>query len=97
MSSNRLWESHRLILPEMREKALHTCGECRFFVEIQGREETRFGCVVSISRYGDLKRRVPRRLHAAEILRQVGKEGLQRIIRCHDPEAQSCALFQKRL
>ena len=34
---NKLWEGHRMILPEMREKAVHTCGECRFLWRSKGK------------------------------------------------------------
>ncbi|NSW82768.1 MAG: hypothetical protein HPY90_05745 [Syntrophothermus sp.] len=84
------------MLPEMREKAAHTCGECRFFVEIQGREETRFGCVVSIPRYGSLERRVPQRIHALDIIRLVGKEGLMKIISRGCSLSQACSQFRQK-
>ncbi|NPV91156.1 MAG: hypothetical protein HPY50_10335 [Firmicutes bacterium] len=93
---NKLWGGHRLLLPEMREKAVGFCGECRFLVQIQGREEVRLGCVVSLQRYGSLQRRVPEKLHALELLRLVGREGIEEILKRGRPEAQACGLFQSR-
>lgn len=94
--NNKLWRSQRIILPEMREKAINTCQNCCFFTEIQGREEIRWGCVVIIPCFGKLQRRVPRRIHALEILRLVGKERLKKVLNCNNPEAQACGLFLNR-
>jgi hypothetical protein len=92
--NNKLWEGHRLILPEMREKAVSFCGECRFLVQIQGREEVRLGCVVSLPCYGTLQQRVPEKVHALDLLRLVGKEGVKEMLIKGRPEAQACGLFQ---
>lgn len=93
---NALWEGHRMILPEMREKYVATCRECRFFVRIQGKEETRWGCVVTISSYGNLEQRVPRLIHALDILKMVGKEGLNKVITRGDSLSNACELFRHR-
>lgn len=93
---NKLWEGHRLILPEMREKAVSFCGECRFLVQIQGREEARLGCVVSIPQYGTLQKRAPEKMHALEVLRLAGREGMEKILARGRPEAQACGLFKPR-
>lgn len=57
MSANKLWESHHLILPEVRKMAINQCGDCRFFVTIQGVTEKRQGCVVNIRKYRTLSAR----------------------------------------
>ncbi|MDH7480275.1 MAG: hypothetical protein QHH02_09710 [Syntrophomonadaceae bacterium] len=93
---NRLWEGHRLILPEMREKAVRFCGECRFLVQVQGREEVRLGCVVSIPRYGTLQRRVPEVMRVEEVLHLAGWRGLKEILARGRPEAQACGLYRPR-
>ncbi len=87
MRDNKLWESRRLILPEMREKAVKCCRDYRFFVKIRGREEERWGCVVGIPAYGTLKKRVPKVIQAADILKTAGKGGLKKILACSDPDA----------
>lgn len=93
---NKLWESHRFFLPELKNKLI-PCRECVFLVWIVGREETRPGCVVSIKKYGTLKRRVPITIHGLELLRLVGKEGLNEIItRGSEPDKNACGLFRKR-
>lgn len=96
MRDNRLWEGHRIILPEMREKVTRRCADCRFLVKIQGKEEARWGCVVGLPGYGTLERAVPETLHAAEVLRVVGKEGLAEALSRGNPEAQACGLFLPR-
>jgi hypothetical protein len=94
MDGNKLWESHRLMLPEMREKAVRYCRDCRFFVLVQGREEQRCGCVVSIPVYGALHRRVPGKIAAEVVLKLAGREGLQRVLAGGNPEDQACGLFR---
>ncbi|MDQ0285348.1 hypothetical protein J2Z49_000441 [Desulfofundulus luciae] len=96
MEDNKLWEGHRIILPEMREKAVHTCRDCCFLVEIQGRWESRPGCVAGIPRYGTLERRVPLKIHALDILKMAGREGLQAVLACGDPDSPACGLFRPR-
>jgi hypothetical protein len=96
MDRNKLWESHRLILPEMREKAIERCRNCRFFVPIQGKEEIRYGCVVSIPVYGTLQKRTPKVMPVVEILRMVGRKGLGKIIESGNAQAQACGLFRPR-
>lgn len=86
---NKLWAGHRVILSEMREKAVNTCGECCFLVEIQGREEIRWGCVVGLKKYGNLEKRVPRRIDAREIIKLVGAAGLMKLVEHHHPGAQA--------
>ncbi|RKO68020.1 hypothetical protein D7024_01220 [Desulfofundulus salinus] len=79
--------------PELREKAVSTCSECRFFVRIQGREEARWGCVAGLPEYRTLRKRVPAVLHAVDILKAAGKEGLYKALECDNPERQACGLF----
>ncbi|MDH7578042.1 MAG: hypothetical protein QHH75_09540 [Bacillota bacterium] len=95
--NNKLWESHRILLPEVREIIVSRCGECRFFVQIQGQEEIRCGCVVTIKRYRRLHQRVPGRVHVMELLKLAGKSGLQKILEHGDPEERACGMFLPRL
>jgi len=94
--SNKLWESHRLILPEMREVATRSCGDCRFFVEVQGKQEIRQGCIVGIPVYGTLQKRVPRRISAADILAMVGRGGLDGVLKYGEAGTQACGLFKEK-
>lgn len=83
------------MLPELREKAAATCRQCMFLVAVAGREETRAGCVAGVEEYGTLRKRVPREIHAADLMRQVGKNGLKEITdRVSDPDALACGLFR---
>lgn len=92
---NKLWEGHRLLLPELREKAVTTCRHCIFLVEVAGRQETRTGCLACVKEYGTLQKKVPRRIHAADLLRRVGREGLKEVVsRGSDPGAVACGLFR---
>lgn len=96
MRGNQLWESHRIILPEMREKAIRRCADCRFLVRIRGREEVRWGCVVSLPGYGTLQKTVSETLHVVEVLKVAGKEGLREVLSRGNPDAQACGLFLPR-
>ncbi|KJS64543.1 MAG: hypothetical protein JL50_18465 [Peptococcaceae bacterium BICA1-7] len=94
---NKLWEGHRLMLPELREKAVVTCRLCVFLVEVAGREETRTGCVAGIKEYGTLRKRVPRSIKALELLRRAGKDGLKEVLsRGADPDSVACGLYRPR-
>ncbi len=97
MRGNKLWDGHRIVLPEMREKAVHRCRECRFLAVIVGQEETRSGCVAGIASFGGLQRRVPERIPLRELLHQVGRSGLQDILTGFNPDAQACGRFLPRL
>jgi hypothetical protein len=92
-NDNVLWTKHRMYLPVMREKAIHKCKDCRFFVTIRGRQENRFGCVANIKLYYNRQKRVPREIDIIEIIKRVGLEGLEHSLKFHDPEAQSCGKF----
>lgn len=95
-NNNVLWEKHRMCLPDIRKKAIHRCGHCKFFVAIKGKLETKYGCVVNIKAYGSRERRVPSIIPVVEIIKQVGLEGLDNCLKCSDPHAQSCGKFEPR-
>jgi hypothetical protein len=97
MYDNKLWEGHRIVLPEMREKAVHRCRECRFLVAIEGQSETRWGCIVGIGCFAGLQRRTPERILLRDLLRLINKDGLQEILDGGHPDAQACGRFQPRL
>ncbi|KJS01426.1 MAG: hypothetical protein VR68_05370 [Peptococcaceae bacterium BRH_c4a] len=70
---NKLWEGHRLFLPELRDKAVNTCRHCVFLTAVIGREETRTGCPAGVKEYGALQKRTPRKIYASSLIRQVGQ------------------------
>jgi len=83
------------LLPELREKAVTTCRRCVFLVEVTGREETKMGCLAGIKEYGTLQKRVPLKIHALDLVRRAGREGLEEVIaRVPDPDAVACGLFR---
>lgn len=90
---NKLWEGHRIILPEMRERAGATCGDCRFFLKIQGQYEVRSGCVAHIEKFRKLQKRVPGVILLTEILKMAGREGLKKILEHDNPEEGACGDF----
>ncbi len=96
MQHNKLWEGHRIVLSEMRDKAVHRCWECRFLVVIEGQSEARLGCIVSIDSFARLHRRVPERIPLREVLGLAGRDGLQEILDRGQPDAQACGLFRPR-
>jgi len=91
---NELWEGHRLIMPEARDKAVHTCGECKFLACIAGRLEKRYGCLVTVPGYLDGSRKVPFSIPALLLTRRVGREGLERVLEGGDPRRPACGFFQ---
>lgn len=96
MHDNKLWEGHRLILPEMREKALMHCRDCRFFAQVQGREEVRRGCLAGLPAYGTLQKRVPSKIGYLDLLKIAGPAGIDKILENGNPDAQACGLFMPR-
>lgn len=93
---NFLYESHRMLLPELRDKAAQTCAQCKFFVRVTGRNKTRNGCAAQIPRYAGLARTVPRELAAAEVLKLVGRDGLERVLSAAGPYRQACGQFHPK-
>lgn len=93
---NFLYENHRLMLPELRDKVTRTCSECKFFVTVVGKTEARPGCAVLIPAYANMTKRVPGKLDVVEVLKAVGKEGLERMLAEVDPYHQACGLFHQR-
>lgn len=93
---NFLYEGHRLMLPELRDKVVHTCSQCKFFIWIEGRTETRPGCAALIPRYSSLSRRVPGKLAVTDVLKEVGREGLEKVLTGTDPHSQACGLFHPK-
>jgi len=92
---NSLYESHRLLLPEFREKVINTCSGCRYFVLIAGRSEKRWGCAAALPRYAGTGRRVPEEIPLAEVLWEVGRDGLAAVLAAA-PEKPACGLFGQR-
>jgi hypothetical protein len=93
MPDNKLWQGHRIILPEAREVIIKQCCECRFFVTIQGVREAHRGCVAEVRMCRTLSVRVPAVIDLIEILKTEGRDGLARILERDDPLAQACGLF----
>lgn len=93
---NFLYEGHRMLLPELRDKVAHACAHCKFFVLVTGRNETRNGCAAQIPLYAGLTRRVPGQLDAAAVLKLVGKEGLERVLSASGSHRQACWQFHPR-
>ena len=94
-SDNKLWEKNRFILPGIRDLAIHRCRDCKFFVNIRGREETKKACVVNIKAFGNLEKRVPANIPIVLIIRLVGLEGLDQSVNVN-PDAQCCGRFVQR-
>jgi hypothetical protein len=93
---NFLYEGHRMLLPELRDKVAYTCALCKFFVRVTGRIETRAGCAAQIPMYAGLARRVPGKFDVLEILKLVGREGLERVLSAAGPYRQACGKFHPK-
>lgn len=93
---NYLYESHRMLLPELRDKVAQACAQCKFFVRVTGRNEVRNGCAAQIPRYAGLARRVPGELDAVEVMKLVGRDGLERVLSAAGPHRQACGKFHPK-
>ncbi len=93
---NFLYEGHRMMLPELRDRVAHTCRQCKFYILIAGKTEVRTGCAAYIPRYAGLVKRVPEKLDVTEILKEVGREGLERVLAGPGHHRQACGLFHPK-
>lgn len=93
--NNKLWEGHRVLLPEFREKAIGKCRECRYYVLIEGKEEVRSGCIEKFQ--GLWSGNPPEKIHVREVLKAAGREGLEEILSRTNPNARACGYFRRRL
>ncbi|HZK17787.1 MAG TPA: hypothetical protein VFD15_00585 [Clostridia bacterium] len=85
-----------MILPEMRKRAAGRCKDCKFMVSIAGKREKRRGCVASIKRYSLHNHGVPEVIDAIEVIRLVGTEGLQEVLKQGDPHKEACEFFRHK-
>jgi len=91
-----LYESHRLILPGIRDRATATCQGCRFCVPIIGQEETRLACLATLDLYLTGERQVPGELQAQDFIWLAGKEALAKAVEKVRPERQACGFYGPR-
>jgi hypothetical protein len=77
---NSLYEGHRLMLPELRDKVAHTCDRCKYYVMIVGKTEVKTGCAALIPHYSGMAKRIPEKLDVTDVLRAVGRDGLERVL-----------------
>lgn len=85
-----LYKSHRIILPGIRERAMATCQDCRFYVPIIGREETRPACLAVLDVYLTGEKRIPKELKAVDFIMLAGKEALKKAIKKVEREKVIC-------
>jgi len=86
-----------MLLPELKEKATASCRRCIFLVTVIGREENRPGCLAGLEEYGTLQKRVPREIHAVQLIRRTGRAGLLAITsRVENPDQTACGLFRPK-
>jgi hypothetical protein len=93
---NSLYEGHRLMLPELRDKVAHTCDRCKYYVIIAGKTEVRTGCAALIPCYSGLVKPVPGKLDAADVLKAVGRDGLERVLAGPGNHSQACGQFHPK-
>ncbi|MDD4766155.1 MAG: hypothetical protein PHF87_01035 [Desulfotomaculaceae bacterium] len=93
---NFLYESHRMMLPELRDRVTRTCPQCKFYILIAGKTGVRMGCVALIPQYAGLVKRAPEKLDVTEILKAVGKGGLERVLARPGSHRQACGQFHPK-
>jgi hypothetical protein len=84
------------MLPELRDMVAHTCARCKFYVIITGKAEIKTGCAAFIPLYGRLIKRVPEKLDVRDVLRAVGREGLERVLAGPGNHHQACGMFHPK-
>lgn len=93
---NFLYEGHRIMLPELRDRVARTCPQCKFYVLITGKNEIRTGCAALIPQYAGLIKRAPGKLDVTDILKAVGKDGLERVLAGPGHHRQACGRFHPK-
>jgi hypothetical protein len=93
---NFLYEGHRLMLPELRDRVAHICAQCKFYVIIAGKTASKTGCAAFIPLYANLAKRVPEKLDVTDVLRAVGREGLDMILAGPGNHSQACGQFHPK-
>ncbi|HBG23292.1 MAG TPA: hypothetical protein DDW83_08595 [Peptococcaceae bacterium] len=93
-NNNKLWEGHRVILPEFRERVTSKCRDCRYHILIQGKDEVRQGC---IKKHKKLWTRPPEKIPVLVLLKLVGEEGLEEILNRGNANAYACGYFERKL
>ncbi|AOQ23170.1 hypothetical protein MTAT_17000 [Moorella thermoacetica] len=94
--ANALYESHRLILPGIRDRATATCQGCRYYALILGREENKPACLATLNLYLTGERRVPVQLRAEDFIWLAGKEILARAVQKARQGSQACGLYCRK-
>ncbi|MGI9862935.1 hypothetical protein SDD30_16275 [Moorella naiadis] len=95
--ANALYEGHRLMLPELKDRATATCRGCRFCVPIIGREETRLACLATLDIYLTGAKRVPGELKALDFIWLAGRVALLKALEKLRPEGQACGFYCPRV
>ncbi len=85
-----------MMLPELRDRVARTCPQCKFYILIIEKTEVRTGCAALIPQYADLVKRVPEKLDVTDILKIVGKEGLERVLAGPGSHCQACDRFHPK-
>lgn len=84
------------MLPELRDRVAHICAQCKFYVIIAGKTESKTGCAAFIPLYADLVKRVPEKLDVIDVLRAVGRDGLERVLAGPGNHSQACGQFHPK-
>jgi len=93
---NFLYEGHRMMLPELKDRVACTCPQCKFYILVVGKNEVKRGCAALMPQYVCFVKRVPEKLHVADILKMVGKGGLERVLAGPGHHHQSCSRFHPK-
>jgi hypothetical protein len=84
------------MLPELRDRVSHICAQCKFYIIIDGKTESKTGCAAFIPQYASLARRAPEKLEVTDVLRAVGREGLAMVLAGPGNHSQACGQFHPK-
>lgn len=93
---NFLYSSHRLYLPQGKDRAMQTCRDCVFFICIVGRTEKKKGCGALLPKFAGAVKRIPEEINVVEVLQEIGKAGLQECLSCCGENLTACGFFHPR-
>ncbi|SHF02214.1 hypothetical protein [Desulforamulus putei] len=95
--NNFLFAGHRMVMPQAGEKFQHSCSQCKYFVKVIGRQETRRVCLARVKAYQNRSKRVPDSIEIVELMLLLGKEALEKLLGEGGQYQMACGAFERKI
>lgn len=95
--NNYLFTGHRMVLPDAGEKFQHCCGQCKYFVEVIGQQETRRVCLAEVRAFSSGRKRVPENIEIMDLMLLLGQEALHKLLGKGGFDQMACGTFSQRI